>query len=64
MSSRTVLLVGLFGLALAGCDSAGDPPPQLQGRFTGTLSDDGRVLDGVYNFSFFFVNSPVTLSLR
>lgn len=33
------------------------------GRFTGTLSGDGRTLDGVYNFNFFFVNSPVTLRI-
>lgn len=32
------------------------------GRFTGSLSDDGRVLEGVYNFNLFFVNHPLTLT--
>ena len=32
------------------------------GRFTGTLSDDGRMLEGVYTFNLFFVNHPVTLT--
>ncbi len=135
MRFRTITCVLLFGILLAGCDSAEDPPPELQGRydgtfrytappgpfsgggevseswvlmlgekaggdisgvgnlgddftvtvtgthdhpdvtleftdgqnafagrFTGTLSDDGRVLEGVYNFNFFFVNNPVTLT--
>jgi len=135
MHFRTITYVLLFGILLAGCDSAEDPPPELQGRydgtftyiappgpfsgggevseawvlmleekgrrdvsgagnlgddfpvtvigthdhpdvtleftdgqnafagrFTGTLSDDGRVLEGVYNFNFFFVNNPVTLT--
>ena len=33
------------------------------GRFAGTLSDDGRVLNGVYNFGLFFVSIPVELRL-
>jgi len=33
------------------------------GRFSGTLSDDGSVLDGVYNLYLFFVDIPVTLNL-
>lgn len=32
------------------------------GRFTGTISDDGRMLDGVYNVNIFFANNPVTLT--
>ena len=32
------------------------------GRFTGSLSDDERVLEGVYNFNLFFVNHPLTLT--
>jgi len=32
------------------------------GRFTGKLSDDGEVLDGVYDFNLFFANDPVTLT--
>ena len=135
MRFRTLLLMLLFGIPLLGCDSAEDPPPQLQGRydgtftyiapptpfspggpvseawtlmlaengrgdvsgtgtlgdelsvtitgrhdhpdvtldftddqgdaagrFTGALSDDGRMLDGVYNFNIFFANNPVTLT--
>ena len=38
-----------------------DDQAAFAGRFTGTLSRDGRVLDGVYNFTFFFVNNPVML---
>ncbi len=135
MRFRTITLVLLFGLVQAGCDSAEDPPPELQGRYAGTftyiappgpfsgggevseawvlmfeekgrgdvsgagnlgdgmpvtlsgthdhpdvrleftdtqnafagrfigsLSDDGRVLEGVYNFNLFFVNHPLTLT--
>ncbi len=135
MRFRTITYVLLFGILLVGCDSAEDPPPELQGRydgtftytappgpfsgggevseswvlmleeqaggdisgagnlgddfpvtvtgthdhpdvtleftdsqnafagrFTGRLSDDGRVLEGVYNFNLFFVNQPVTLA--
>ncbi len=40
-----------------------DDQAAFAGRFTGTLSRDGRVLDGVYNFTFFFVNNPLTLSM-
>jgi len=31
------------------------------GTFTGTLSGDGRVLEGVYNLSIFFIDQPVVL---
>ena len=136
MRLRPVVLILFFSLAPAGCDSAEEPPPALQGRyegtftyiaepgpfspggpvslpwllsleeaadgtvrgtgdlggdrvsvigahihpevrleftddqdafagrFMGTLSDDGRVLEGVYNFSFFFINISVTLRLQ
>lgn len=33
----------------------------LVGIFTGELSNDGAVLEGVFNFSIFFVDVPVTL---
>ena len=135
MPVRTVSLLLLVGMLLLGCDSAEDPPPELQGRyegtftyiapptpfspggpvseawtlmltdngrgdvsgtgtlgdalsvtitgrhdhpdvtldftddqgdtagrFTGTLSDDGRMLNGVYNFTIFFANNPVTIT--
>ena len=38
-----------------------DDQNDFAGRFTGTLSDDGRVLEGVYTFRLFFVNIAVTL---
>lgn len=39
-----------------------DDQGDAAGRFTGTLSDDGQQLDGVYNFTIFFANNPVTLA--
>lgn len=32
------------------------------GRFTGTLSNDGKMLDGVYDFGLFFADDPLTLT--
>ncbi len=127
MRYHTSLLALFLVLMLAGCDTGGDDPPTVQGRFegtlaysvleemfeetwllnltenarsevsgdgvlgvdvvtvsgmhdhpdvtltffdrfdaqtgifTGTLSDDGRVLEGVFNFSIIFVDVPIAL---
>ena len=38
MRFRTITYVLLFGILLAGCDSAEDSPPELQGRYDGTFT--------------------------
>lgn len=38
MRSLTVTRFLLFGLLLPGCDSAGEEPPQLRGRYDGTFT--------------------------
>ena len=41
-----------------------DEEGAFAGRFTGTLSDDGRELEGIYTLDIFFANNPVTLRRR
>ena len=62
---------GSFGPMPVSVSGRHDPPDvtlefsddqnDFAGRFTGTLSDDGRVLDGTYTFRLFFVNISVML---